>query len=74
MARLKAAGAIIMGSTNVPEGGLWMETYNLIYGRTNNPWNVKHTPGGSSGGEAALIAAGASPAKFGLFQICLALG
>ena len=63
--RLKDAGAVIMGSTNVPEGGLWMETHNLIYGRTNNPWNIKHTPGGSSGGEGALIAAGASPIGLG---------
>ena len=65
VARLKASGAIIMGSSNIPEGGLWMETHNLIYGRTKNPWNVKHTPGGSSGGEAALIAAGASPLGIG---------
>jgi fatty acid amide hydrolase 2 len=64
VARIKEAGAIVMGSTNAPEGGLWMETHNLLYGRTNNPWNVAHTCGGSSGGEAALIAAGASP--FGL--------
>ena len=63
-ARLRAAGAIILGVTNIPEGGLWMETYNHIYGRTLNPWNSKHTSGGSSGGEGALIAAGASP--FGL--------
>jgi len=62
--RLRAAGAIVVGVTNVPEGGMWMETYNTIYGRTNNPWNPRHTPGGSSGGEAALVAAGASP--FGL--------
>ncbi|MFO0579287.1 MAG: amidase [Polyangia bacterium] len=59
-ARLKAAGAIVLGVTNVPEGGLWMETYNHIYGRTNNPFDIEHTPGGSSGGEAALLAAGGS--------------
>lgn len=59
-ARLKAAGAIVLGVTNVPEGGLWMETYNRIYGRTNNPFHIEHTPGGSSGGEAALLAAGGS--------------
>ncbi len=64
VARLKAAGAIILGGTNIPEGGLWMETHNLIYGRTNNPWNPSYSPGGSSGGEGALLAAGASP--FGL--------
>ena len=64
VARVRAAGAIPMGLTNVPEGGLWMETECKVYGRTNNPWNVKRTPGGSSGGEGAIIAAGASP--FGL--------
>ena len=63
VARIKEAGAIVMGSTNAPEGGLWMETHNLLYGRTNNPWNVAHTCGGSSGGEAALIAAGASSTR-----------
>lgn len=62
--RLRAAGAIVLGSTNVPEGGLWMETYNPVYGRTNNPWDVRRTPGGSSGGEGAIVAAGGSP--FGL--------
>lgn len=62
--RLRAAGAIVLGTTNIPEGGLWMETYNPVYGRTNNPWDVRRTPGGSSGGEAAIIAAGGSP--FGL--------
>jgi fatty acid amide hydrolase 2 len=64
VARLKAAGAIILGTTNAPEGGLWMETDNKIYGRTSNPWDLKRTSGGSSGGEGALVAAGASP--FGL--------
>jgi fatty acid amide hydrolase 2 len=62
--RLRAAGAIILGVSNVPEGGMWMETYNPIYGRTSNPWDLARTPGGSSGGEAALVASGASP--FGL--------
>jgi len=64
-ARLRAAGAIILGVTNIPEGGLWMETYNHIYGRTNNPWNRKRTSGGSSGGEGALVASGASPFGIG---------
>jgi fatty acid amide hydrolase 2 len=64
VARLRAAGAIVLGVTNAPEGGLWMETYNSVYGRTNNPWDVRRTCGGSSGGEGALVAAGASP--FGL--------
>jgi fatty acid amide hydrolase 2 len=63
--RLKAAGAIIMGSTNIPEGGLWLETYNAIYGRTNNPWNIKKTSGGSSGGEGVMVATGASPFGIG---------
>ena len=62
--RLRDAGAIVLGISNVPEGGMWMETYNPIYGRTSNPWDLTRTPGGSSGGEAALIAAAASP--FGL--------
>ncbi len=64
VARLRAAGAIPLGVSNVPEGGLWMETTNLIYGRTSNPSDVRRTPGGSSGGEGALVSAGASP--FGL--------
>lgn len=63
--RLKAAGAIVLGASNVPEGGLWLETHNLIYGRTNNPWNPSRTPGGSSGGEGALVASGASPFGIG---------
>ena len=62
--RLREAGAIVLGVSNVPEGGMWMETYNPVYGRTSNPWDVTRTPGGSSGGEAALVAAAASP--FGL--------
>ena len=65
VARLKAAGAIIMGVTNIPEGGLWMETYNRIYGRTRNPWNPAKTSGGSSGGEGALVSSGASPFGIG---------
>jgi fatty acid amide hydrolase 2 len=63
--RLRDAGVIIMGSSNVPEGGLWMETYNSIYGRTLNPWNPRRTPGGSSGGEGALVSTGASPFGIG---------
>lgn len=56
--RLARAGAILVGITNVPEGGLWMETYNEVYGRTNNPWDPRRTAGGSSGGEGAIVAAG----------------
>ena len=65
VSRLKNAGAIIMGVTNIPEGGLWLETYNAIYGRTKNPWNLKRTSGGSSGGEGVLVATGASPFGIG---------
>lgn len=60
VARLRAAGAIILGVTNTPELLMAWETDNLIYGRTNNPWDLSRTPGGSSGGEAAAIAAGMS--------------
>lgn len=59
--RIRRAGAIVLGVTNVPEGGLWLETYNRIYGRTNNPWDTRRTSGGSSGGEAAIVASGGSP-------------
>lgn len=62
--RLRRAGAIVLCTTNVPEGGLWMETYNDLYGRTANPWDPKRTCGGSSGGEGALVGSGATP--FGL--------
>jgi len=64
VARLRAAGAIVLATTNAPEGGLWMETYNDLYGRTSNPWDLRRTPGGSSGGEGAVVAAGGS--AFGL--------
>ncbi len=62
--RLRAAGAIPLGVTNTSELCMWMESYNHVYGRTNNPYNPKCTVGGSSGGEAAIVAAGGSP--FGL--------
>ncbi len=62
--RLRAAGAIVLGVTNGPEGGLWHETHNTVYGRTRNPHDLYRTPGGSSGGEAALLAAGGT--AFGL--------
>ena len=62
--RLKKAGAILLGTTNVPELGFWFECSNPVYGRTNNPYDLSRTAGGSTGGEAALIGAGASP--FGL--------
>jgi fatty acid amide hydrolase 2 len=63
--RLEAAGAIVLGVTNAPEGGLWPETNNPVYGRTSNPWDVTRTSGGSSGGEGAIIAAGGSPFGIG---------
>jgi Asp-tRNA(Asn)/Glu-tRNA(Gln) amidotransferase A subunit family amidase len=57
VARLRAAGAIVIGRTNTPEMLKRYDTDNAITGRTNNPWDVERTPGGSSGGEAAAIAA-----------------
>ncbi|MBI3090993.1 MAG: amidase [Candidatus Tectomicrobia bacterium] len=65
VARLRAAGAIMLGKTNLPELSLAFESDNLIYGRTNNPYELTRTPGGSSGGEAAIIAAGGSPLGLG---------
>jgi amidase len=63
--RLRAAGAIVLGKTNCPELGWAWESDNLIYGRTNNPYNPAFSPGGSSGGESAIIAAGGSPLGLG---------
>jgi amidase len=65
VARLKAAGAIIMGKTNVPTMLMDWQSYNPIHGITNNPWDVTRTPGGSSGGAAAALAAGFVPLEFG---------
>jgi aspartyl-tRNA(Asn)/glutamyl-tRNA(Gln) amidotransferase subunit A len=61
VARLKAAGAIVLGKTNAPEFGYTAITKNLVYGVTRNPWNLERTPGGSSGGSAAALAAGMLP-------------
>ncbi len=58
VARLLDAGAVLLGATNVPVNLADWQTYNPIYGTTNNPWDVKRTPGGSSGGSAAALAAG----------------
>jgi len=58
VSRLKEAGAIIVGKTNVPFMLMDFQSYNKIYGTTNNPWDVNLTPGGSSGGSAAALAAG----------------
>jgi Asp-tRNA(Asn)/Glu-tRNA(Gln) amidotransferase A subunit family amidase len=65
VSRLRDAGAIILGTTNTPELLMAWETDNLLYGRTNNPWDLSRTPGGSSGGEAAAIASGCSAAGVG---------
>ena len=65
VARLKSAGAIILGKTNTPEMAIPYETNNPVFGRTNNPHNLRMSPGGSSGGEAAAIAACLSPAGIG---------
>src|SRR5712691_11152753 len=65
VARLKAAGAITLGKTNTAEMAAYYETDNPVFGRTNNPHNPLMTPGGSSGGEAAAIAACLSPAGIG---------
>ncbi|MDA2935393.1 amidase [Acidobacteria bacterium AH-259-D05] len=65
VSRLKNAGAILIGKTNTPEVTLSFETDNLIYGRTNNPYDVNRTSGGSSGGAAAIVAAGGAPFDIG---------
>ena len=65
VARLRAAGAIVMARSNVPEFAMSGETENLIYGRTANPLNVERTCGGSSGGEGALVASGSTAAGIG---------
>jgi amidase len=63
--RLKAAGAIVLGMTNVSLGLADWQSYNEIYGTTNNPWDLARTPGGSSGGAAAALAAGFVPLELG---------
>ncbi|EDN71371.1 Amidase [Beggiatoa sp. PS] len=63
--RLREAGAILLGKTNTPEFTLSFETDNLVYGKTNNPYDITKSPGGSSGGAAAIIAAGGSPFDIG---------
>jgi amidase len=61
VARLENAGAIILGKTNMPVLGIDFQTNNPIFGKTNNPWDLERTPGGSTGGGAAAVAAGLSP-------------
>ena len=63
--RLKGAGGILLGKTNLPEFALWWETNNRLFGATHNPWKIGYTPGGSSGGEGASLATGMSPLGVG---------
>jgi aspartyl-tRNA(Asn)/glutamyl-tRNA(Gln) amidotransferase subunit A len=65
VARMKKAGGILLAKTNLPEFSYWIESDNLLSGRSNNPWDLTRTPGGSSGGESAAIAAGMSPIGLG---------
>jgi amidase len=65
VARLRAAGAVLVGKTNQPTYGLDWQTHNPIYGLTRNPWDTKLTPGGSSGGGATAVAAGLVPLDLG---------
>ncbi|MGZ3673665.1 MAG: amidase family protein, partial [Ktedonobacterales bacterium] len=64
-ARLKAAGGILLGKTNVPPMLADCQSSNPIFGRTNNPWDIARTPGGSSGGAAAAVASGMTPFDIG---------
>ena len=65
VARLRAAGAVIFGKTNVPMSLADFQSYNDVYGTTNNPWDVSRGAGGSSGGSAAALAAGLTGLEFG---------
>ncbi|MFN8507733.1 MAG: amidase family protein [Dehalococcoidia bacterium] len=65
VARLRAAGAIIFGKTNTPLQTLDHQTYNALFGTTNNPWDLSRVPGGSSGGSATAMAAGLGPLEMG---------
>jgi aspartyl-tRNA(Asn)/glutamyl-tRNA(Gln) amidotransferase subunit A len=65
VARMKKAGGILLGKSNLPEFSYWIESDNLLSGRSNNPWDLTRTPGGSSGGESAAIASGMSPLGLG---------
>ena len=65
VARLRRAGGLLLGLTNVAEAGLWLESHNKVYGRTNNAYSESHIAGGSSGGEGAIIGAGGSPMGIG---------
>lgn len=65
VSRLRKAGAIVLGKTNLPQLMIWHESDNPVYGRTNNPWDLSRTCGGSTGGEAAIVAARGSPLGIG---------
>jgi amidase len=65
VARLRTAGAVILGKTNLPTGISDWQSFNAIYGTTNNPYDLKRTPGGSSGGSAAALASGYVPLELG---------
>jgi amidase len=65
LARLKQAGAIVLGKTNVPKDLSDWQSVNALYGLTRNPWNLEHSPGGSSGGSAAALASGFSALEIG---------
>src|SRR6185436_17113560 len=65
VARLRDTGAILLGKTNTPEITLRFVTDNFVYGRTNNPYDLARVPAGSSGGAAAIVAAGGSPFDIG---------
>ncbi|HEX6819751.1 MAG TPA: amidase family protein, partial [Ktedonobacterales bacterium] len=65
VARLREAGAIVLGKTNVAQVLMYIESDNPLYGRSNNPWNLKRATGGSSGGQAAILAAGGTPLGLG---------
>src|SRR5262249_49918030 len=65
VARLREAGGIVLGKTNIPQLLYYNEADNPVYGRCNNPWDPERTPGGSSGGEAAIVSAGGSALGIG---------
>jgi len=69
VAALRAAGAVIWGKTNVPAGAVDHQSFNSVYGLSRNPWNPERTPGGSSGGAAAAVAAGMTP-----LELCSDIG